>query len=184
MTKRANLFLLAALLLSGCATIPPELAINQESTSVITRLSEWQQDTPLNTPLRLGGVIASVDNLTDSTRLTIVYLPTKASAKPDIRYEPRGRFIVYSSTFLDPVAYAPGRLVTVLGRAKKTTEQSKQGQYPLELPVMQAQAVHLWRVERYLDEPVLGSRIFDCPHPRCFGARPWPMRHKVIEIVK
>lgn len=184
MTMRATFFLLALLWLSGCSSIPPELAVKQGETQVITRLSDWQKNKPVTSPLRLGGVIASIENLAERTRLVIVYLPTTDVAKPDIRYEPQGRFVVYSPTFLDPVAYAPGRLVTVLGNEQQGIERSKQGQHLLELPVMEAKAVHLWRVERYLDEPVLGSRIFDCPHPRCFGPRPWPARRKVVEIIK
>ncbi len=78
--------------------------------------------------VRLGGIIAKVDNFKDKTRLEIVNLPISKSGKPDIDEEPTGRFVAYFDGYLEPVAFSEGRLVTVVGKGAGE-EEGKIGEH-------------------------------------------------------
>ncbi|KUI99705.1 Slp family lipoprotein [Vibrio sp. MEBiC08052] len=170
------------LVLSACVSLPDELSV-PDGAAVIQDYQTFSALKGTQAPyVRLGGVIAEIKNLPNQTRLEMVNLPIDASGKPDIREEPHGRFIVYVNRFLDPVTYAKGRLLTVLGSAI-APEKSQVGEYRAEFPALSASAYHLWRVtERVvIHEP--GSFLRDCDHWRCresFGSQ----TGKVIPEVK
>ncbi len=136
----------SSLLLGACSSLPKNLEAN--SHDVITNYSAWKEaDTDIGKQVRLGGVIAKVTNLKDSTRIEIVDLPINSAGQPDIHSEAKGRFIVYVKGFLDPVTFAKGRLMTALGTTQKP-EISKVGAYEYHFPVMQATGYHLWRIQK------------------------------------
>lgn len=51
-----------ALLLSACASLPPELG-NPDDKSVVTQYSAWlERDPATQSPVRMGGVVANISN--------------------------------------------------------------------------------------------------------------------------
>ncbi|ASA56795.1 Slp family lipoprotein [Vibrio gazogenes] len=172
----------ACLVLSACASLPNELSVPDGATVI----QDYQTFAALHETqapyVRLGGVIADIKNLPQRTRLEMVNLPIGSDGKPDIRQEPHGRFIVYVNRFLDPVTYAKGRLLTVLGSAS-APEKSQVGEYRAEFPVLSASAYHLWRVTERIVIHEPDSFLRDCDHWRCresFGSK----TGKVIPEVK
>ncbi|CAH0533284.1 Outer membrane protein Slp [Vibrio stylophorae] len=156
-------FYLAALLtltLSACSTTPQSLQSSAEN--LITQYAELNQ-AQIKQPVRLGGVIAKVDNLAERTRVEIVSLPLSSSGRPDINANTQGRFVAYIDGFVEPVAFHPGRLISVLGQYSGQ-EQGKIGEYNYTFPVLMVSGTQLWNVSQ---EVIIYDDFgrFDCFDP-------------------
>ncbi|MFU8831766.1 MAG: Slp family lipoprotein, partial [Wenzhouxiangella sp.] len=90
-----------------------------------------------------GGQIVQVDNHPDHTTLSVVSYPLDRADRPRLRSEAGVRFLIVESGFLEPVEFAPGRFVTVLGRVGGIEEQAV-GEYLYDHPVLHAEQIHLW----------------------------------------
>lgn len=177
-----SIFLFAlALLLSACGSLPDNL--KTDNVNVVTDYDQWRQSTLAGSEVRLGGVIAKVTNLEQSTRVEVVNLPISAIGKPDIDKEPQGRFVAYIQGFADPVTLAEGRLITLLGNSQ-ATEQGQVGEFSYEFPVMNVTGYHLWRIEEKIIVHDIDSGLYSCRSLYCrdlqFGTR----QGKVIQEVK
>jgi len=131
-----------ALLLSACATIPEDLQpVSERQPS----LAEVLQDPDVFEGVEVvwGGVIASVSNLADGTRLEIVSRPLGRDKRPVSGDRSDGRFRAFFPGFLDPQVYAPLREVTVRGQVTGVTD-GVVGAFPYAFPQVEAAAVHLW----------------------------------------
>ncbi|ATD26838.1 Slp family lipoprotein [Vibrio cholerae] len=172
-----------ALLLSACASLPPELG-NPDDKSVVTQYSAWlERDPATQSPVRMGGVVANIGNQKDRTRVELVNLPIDSAGRPNIHQEPQGRFVAYVPGFLDPITYGEGRLLTLYGTTAPS-EQGKVGDYEHTYPVMNAQGYHLWRVEERVEVDDIGPYMFPCRGFYCWP-RTMPERDgKIIQEVK
>jgi outer membrane lipoprotein len=168
---RAVLLVLSLLLLSGCSSLPSDLKTSQEAegikdVQVMSNYQQWVGEPNTSTPVRLSGVIAKVSNLSDRTRLELVNLPITSSGKPDISKEASGRFVVYIDHFVEPMIYAPGRLLSVVGKSIGN-ETIEVGGTQLDVPAMLATGQHLWKVTQRLLEPFPRSHLFGCDSFEC-----------------
>ncbi|MCG7495808.1 Slp family lipoprotein [Vibrio sp. Of7-15] len=156
---------LSLFILSACSSLPTGLQSRAENPIVDYQdlASGVRADESVVFDVRLGGVIASIDNMADKTRIEIVNLPLTSSGKPDIKQEPNDRFIAYVDGFLEPVSYAEGRLITVVGTSAGY-ENNKVGEYSSTVPVIEAYGHQLWRVE----ETVI-IHNHDSNFPPCYG---------------
>lgn len=169
-------------MLTACASLPPQLASDQES--VISDYTLWsQQDGHTERDVRLGGVIAQTTNLADRTRIEIVNLPIDASGRPNLAREPEGRFIGYVDGFLDPVTYSPGRLISVIGTTAPS-ERGNIGEYDYLFPVMKVNGYYLWRVEERIIVDDRGPYLFPCRNFHCRHMDDYPRSGRVIQEVK
>ncbi|WP_070967501.1 Slp family lipoprotein [Vibrio sonorensis] len=173
------LFITAAM--SACSSLPENLTSSNKE--IITNYQSWLETSQeAESELRLGGVIAQVDNLADSTRIEIVNLPINSSGKPDINQEPNGRYVVYYQGFADPVTLDKGRLITVLGKAKGV-EKGMVGEFEYTFPTMTSNDYHMWRVEERVLVNELDSYYYPCRGFYCRGS--FGTRHgKVIKEVR
>ncbi|MFV0447112.1 MAG: Slp family lipoprotein [Vibrio sp.] len=145
-TLRHLFALTTIILLSACSSLLTELSASSEET-VISDYKTWvDPNTAQGSEVRLGGVIASVINLKDKTRIEVVNVPIDSVGRPSVKVEPQGRFVGYVNEFLDPVTFAEGRLVTLLGNTAER-ESGKVGDFEHQYPVMTVKGYHLWRVE-------------------------------------
>ncbi|MDF4801379.1 Slp family lipoprotein, partial [Vibrio parahaemolyticus] len=151
---RLFLVLVAAFGLSACSSLPEEL--NASTEQVVTDYKAFAESQgELTNDVRLGGIIAKVDNFKDKTRLEIVNLPINKSGKPDIDQEPTGRFAVYFDGYLEPVAFSQGRLVTIVGKGAGE-EEGKIGEHEYVFPLVKGQGYRLWKIEERV-------RMYDSP---------------------
>ncbi|WCE30551.1 Slp family lipoprotein [Vibrio sp. SCSIO 43137] len=178
---RTIFFMLIAVGLSACSTLPENL--HSENTNLITSYQEWQQSGFDSEEVRIGGVIASVTNLSDRTRIEIVNLPVDSNGKPNLSVTPEKRFSAYVEGYLEPVALAKGRLITVLGTSHGQ-EQTKVGDYSMTIPIIQALAFHLWRIEERVIFDQDSPFMFPCWGINCRSIRQSPSSGKVIQEVK
>lgn len=154
---------LSLFFLSACSSLPTGLQSRTENPIVDyqTLISNKRSEEPVELDVRLGGVIASIDNMADKTRIEIVNLPLTSGGRPDIKKEPIDRFVVYIDGFLEPVSYSEGRLVTIVGMSSGY-EQSKVGEFSSMIPVIEAYGHQLWRVEETVTINDGGSYFTPC----------------------
>ena len=168
--------------LTACSTLPENLA--SDNPALQTDYSRWQASASQAQELRLGGVIASVTNLKDKTRVEIVNLPIGSNGKPDIDQEPQGRFVGYINGFADPVTLAKGRLITLLGDSRGT-EIAKVGDYRYDFPAMDIKSYHLWRIEeRVIVHNDFGPSMYPCRSLYCRDLTRGTKHGKVVQEVK
>ena len=134
----------ALVVLAGCATdpfagrLPPDL-----DRAVTPEKAASMADEVRGRAVLWGGVIVDVRNLKDTTEIAVLAYPLDDYSFPDSSKSPMGRFIVRYSGFLDPLDYAPGRLLTVLGQVDGV-DKGKVGDAPYTFPVVKSSSLHLW----------------------------------------
>lgn len=137
----AGCTLALALLLAGCATYPDVVRVSDES--MLVSYSAVTQGQVQKGTARWSGVIAKVQNNAANTRLEIVYFPAGAGGRPQVSDQTPGRFVAYVKGFVDPLVYAQGKQITVLGQLA-AAESGNVEQYQYLFPVIQDAAVYLW----------------------------------------
>ncbi|EGA68566.1 starvation-inducible outer membrane lipoprotein [Vibrio sinaloensis DSM 21326] len=169
------------LILSACSSLPEEL--KSDNPQLVTEYETWKSDKTGDYSVRLGGVIAKVTNLENSTRVEVVNLPISKSGKPDINQEPDGRFIGYIQGFADPVKLSEGRLITLLGEGIEP-ENGKVGEFDYSFPVMKVEGFYLWRIEETVRMHDVDSYMYPCRSLYCRDIRYGTRQGKVIQEVK
>ncbi|MDD4933507.1 MAG: Slp family lipoprotein [Methylacidiphilaceae bacterium] len=91
----------------------------------------------------LGGTIAQTKTLKDVTLLEVLQEKLDSSDQPISTDKIGGRFLVRTSTFLDPSVYSKGRDITVVGRLA-APQPGVIGEKPYTYPVVAASHIHLW----------------------------------------
>lgn len=155
---RIIFLLVSAMLLAACSSMP-EVLVGPESVS--EDFAQWQQNPEKEQQLRLSGVIARIDNLDNQTRIEVVNLPIQSAGKPSLSVEADGRYVVYIDGYLEPITYAQGRLISVLGESKGT-EKGMVGEFAYEFPVLHASGVHLWTIKEKVIIHEFPSSNFPC----------------------
>lgn len=95
----------------------------------------------------LGGRVVEVQSDPSQTTLTVLQFPLDGSHRPKVREPSGGRFLVRSSSFLDPAVYGTGSLVTVAGTVAGG-ETRPIGAYPYTYPVLAMREIWRWEPER------------------------------------
>lgn len=183
LSKRILFTLLVTIGLSACSSLPEEL--NASTEQVMTDYKTFAESQgQVKEDVRLGGVIAQVDNLKDKTRLEIVNLPISKTGKPNIDKEPIGRFVVYMDGYLEPVSFSKGRLITVVGKSAGE-EQGKIGEHPYIFPVIKGDSYRLWKIEERVRMHDTPTYLYPCYSINCRMMRnDFPQDGKVIKKVK
>lgn len=112
---KSSAFTTIALLLSGCANIPPSIKGNN-LPDVQKNFLELKKTPNLyvEQQVRLGGMVLNVINQPNETLLEIAVLPLNYNAQPEIGEPYQGRLLAKSPSFLDPINFR-NHYVTVLG---------------------------------------------------------------------
>lgn len=100
----------------------------------------------------VGGTIAAVRNTKEGGELEVVEHPTDEEGEITDTATSGGRFLARSTSFLDPLVYRRGFLVTLVGEVRG--EESR----PLDAvdytyPVLTIRALHLWQPEEVPGPP-------------------------------
>ena len=122
--KRTMFFIGAVLLVQGCTyAISPDLAAQADKTLSFSRIQI--DPAPYQGKLViLGGAIVKTDQLTDrSWIIEVEQRELDDWGKPLSRTRSGGRFLVQHAGVLNPLAYAPGREITVAAVVEGTTRQ-------------------------------------------------------------
>ncbi|MBB1464365.1 Slp family lipoprotein [Vibrio sp. 10N.222.51.C8] len=181
--SKSRLFFLVAFssMVMGCSSLPEELNANSEQ--VVTDYQEWVNTVPDAGDVRLGGVIAKVTNLQDKTRVEVVNLPISSNGKPDIDAEPKGRFVGYIDGYVEPLSFAEGRLVTLVGTSSGT-EDGTVGDYPYTFPVMNVYNQRLWQITERVVINDFAPTYYSCRSLHCRSFQTMPKSGRVIQDVE
>lgn len=148
---RPSTLLLAILCLAaaGCSSLPevmrgdfgagPSLSAAQASPG------EWR-----GRDVRWGGQVVRIDNRASETWLEVMGQPLDGDARPTGQSE--GRFIAVFPGFVDPAAFGPGTVLTVIGRIDGVVEE-KIGDFPYRFPLVRVERHYFWPPLRPLHEP-------------------------------
>jgi len=172
---------ISSIFLIACSSLPEDL--KSDNPNIVTDYAAWQQSANSSDEVRVGGVIAKVTNLENRTRIEVVNLPISSSGKPDIKQEPKGRFVGYVDGFADPVTLSEGRLITLLGKADGT-EKNKVGEFDYDFPVMAISNYHLWRIEERVIVHDTPTHLYPCRGLYCRDINYGNRSGRVIQEVK
>lgn len=142
--KLKALFVVAVMMLSGCAVVPDAIEVADESQLVGYQQVAASPDSLQDKQARWGGVIAEIENLPDATLIELVHYPLRPYGKPLVSDNSKGRFRVYVDGFLDPMVYEKGRSITFTGKVLGT-EEGLVGDHNYVFPTIKADGYHLWR---------------------------------------
>ncbi len=139
---RLPLLLLVSLAVSACASGPRfDWAGVDRDLQPATAVAQIEQRR--GEPVVWGGTIVQTRNLEDATRLEILAYPLGSQQRPLTERPAQGRFLVDYPGYLEPTAYAAGRLVTVSGRlVEQHTGQVGEARY--RYPLLAGEGLHLW----------------------------------------
>ncbi len=147
----AGLLAVAALLLSGCVSVPDSVKGSSPTP---------QQDLlrVMNAPQlyvgqesRFGGKVVKVSNLTGRTRLEIATQPLDSTARPILSAASVGRIYADINGFVDPVDLN-NQMVTVVGPIKGT-EKGKVGDADYQFVVVNVAGYQRWHLTQQVVMP-------------------------------
>lgn len=134
--------LLAALLLVACSSAPK---FNTEAVESGLTPRQAAGETTLQRGKKVlwGGMIVTSNNLEGRTAIEVLAYPLDGNHFPQTDQPPYGRFMLLHEGYLETVDYAPGRLISAVGRFEGT-RSGRIGQSEYLYPLMQAEQLHLW----------------------------------------
>ncbi len=148
-----RLLLIAPILLvvAGCAG-KPAFETSRVASDVSPARVIAQPVPHLDKIVLWGGLILNTHNREASTQIEILAYPLNSSQRPSLDQAPQGRFIVEHQGYLEPVTYAQGRQLSVLGKVS-TTRPGKVGDSDYLYPVIDAEQLKLWPESSYGGKP-------------------------------
>lgn len=135
------MLLLLPLLLATCSTSP--LDTGQRPVSDTGPAHVLDNPSRVGDTVVWGGEIVAVRNLEGATELAVSSRPLDRGDRPRVRADGGVRFIAVHPGFLEPVNYARGRFVTVLG-VVRGVEERPVDEYSYRHPVVDIEEIHLW----------------------------------------
>lgn len=145
------LYGLILVLMFGCA-YPISKDLRQEAPKDLTFFTVIQNpDAYVGDIVIWGGLIIKTFNRPEGTEVLLLENPLESNEFPDTRTT-YGQFIAKSSTFLDPVIYQRGRMVTVAGEIIGKRVQAL-GVMKYIYPVIRIKQLYLWEKEMPPWEP-------------------------------
>lgn len=142
--------LVLVLLVSGCAIVPDEIKVDDNTPLVTYTKAVTGGDSALGKPARWGGIIVGVENKPQKTYIEVVHFPLNHYGKPITSEDTVGRFKVVINGFVDPILFEEGRSVTFVGTVMQPMA-GMVGEQPYMYPTLEAKDYHLWRKETVYD---------------------------------
>lgn len=130
--------------LSACSNVPKNIKSAPVSDVQLNQVIANKQSTQ-GKPIRWGGEIVEVENANDVSLIQVVQFPLNHYGKPQINGNSQGRFIARSTTFLDPVVYKEGSLITFSGTATTETAQRRIDEKQVLLPIVDVSDSYRWQ---------------------------------------
>ena len=132
--------------LAACASTPIDLEERGAAPAPVTASEVADASAPAEGEVLWGGTIIASTPLESGSQLEIVAYPLDRTQRPQLGRASEGRFLVESGDYLEPLDFAEGREVTVLG-ALEGVEEGRVGEARRDFPVVRATDLHLWRGE-------------------------------------
>ncbi|MBI3771807.1 MAG: Slp family lipoprotein [Gammaproteobacteria bacterium] len=131
------------IILTGCAA-GPKFETQGVDPAITPQYAAAHIDTVRDHNVIWGGIILSCINLKDRTEIEVLSYPLDSAQRPDVNAQANGRFLIIKEEYLEAADYAPGRIISVSG-ALQNTRVGQVGEISYTYPVIQPQAIYLWR---------------------------------------
>jgi outer membrane lipoprotein len=166
--KKLTMVFGISLLIQGCTyAISPEMADQADRTLTFQQL-QADPDTFKGKIIILGGIIAQTSNTKQGTIIEVVEKPLDYWGKPKRTDKTGGRFLVVHVGDLDPIVYAPGRVITVAAEIEGTRSKAL-GEVEYNYPVVVSKELKLWeREHQSWDRPQWIDPLYDPYSPGRF----------------
>lgn len=134
---------LSLLFAAGCTTV-----ISEQSRKLVDSTAPFKEikEAPENyigKHVLLGGRIARTRNSSDGARIEIVQFELTSNSYPEDTFLSYGRFLATSSSYMDPLIFKQGMLLTLVGEIKgKMTMRLDDMDYTY--PVIAMREWYLW----------------------------------------
>lgn len=147
---RSILLIILLAVLAGCATVPDELEVDQNTSLISFDTVINSEDMPVGEKARWGGKIVSVENKKDVSEIEVVFFPENRTGKPQTNLASSGRFKVVVNGFVDPLVFEQGRLITVVGEVGQT-HSGIIGEQSYDYPTVNAVGYYMWKESTRVD---------------------------------
>lgn len=134
---------LATLVVSGCASVPREIARAPAGDFTVQQVRADVQG-HLGMPVRWGGTILDLDNDAEESRIEIIARELRRDGRPAGEERSPGRFVAVVDGFLDPAIFVEGRDITVFGTVEGELD-GRIGGRSYTYPVVRVEDYQLWR---------------------------------------
>jgi len=143
--RRRLLAPLAVLVLAGCAT-SPEFDLRDVHSDLPPTQAAENMAAHQGKRVVWGGIIVTTANLKDATQIEVLAYPLDSDFWPRQSDPPLGRFLALHPGYLEPVDFAAGRVVSVVGTLAGTREGII-GEMRYTYPLLDVSQIHLWPKE-------------------------------------
>jgi outer membrane lipoprotein len=141
---RKLVLIISVLLLTGCASVISEQSRKLIDTDASFKVIKETPEAYIGKHVMLGGRIANVRNSAEGAQLEIVQFDLSSSGYPEDTFLSYGRFLATNSSYMDPMVYRRGLLITLVGEIKgKKTMRLDDVDYTY--PVLAMRDWHIWR---------------------------------------
>ena len=145
--KKIAFLMSVALFFQGCSfAISPELAKRADKNIPFETLAR-DPDPYKGKLVILGGIITQTTPLKKGTLIEVLQKPLDYWGKPRRTDTSGGKFLVYYSSYLDPLVYAPERELTVAAEVEGTRSKAL-GDIEYSYPLVLSKELKLWPQER------------------------------------
>lgn len=143
--KRAQLIVIMLMIaMNGCTPIFSEQTRKMINTDASFKSVKATPENFIGKTIILGGRIANVTNSVAGSYLEVVQFDLTTSLFPEDSFLSYGRFLATTDSFLDPMVFKRGALITLVGEIKgKRNLRLENIEYTYPLLVMRDW--HLWR---------------------------------------
>lgn len=133
----------ALLALVACASTPIDLDERGLTPEPVMASQVAEESSLARGTVLWGGTIIGSTNLEAGSQLEIIAYPLDRTQRPQVDRPSQGRFLIASDDYLEPLDYAEGRQITVLG-ALEGLEEVRVGEARRQFPVVRPSDMHLW----------------------------------------
>lgn len=144
---RILLLLLVLLLFAACSPRVPREVVSQVTFNGEFADLRNSPEHYIGQFAILGGRIVEIQCDPSQSTMIVLQYPLDSNYRPRVDEPSGGRFLVRSSSFLDPAVYGPGSLVSAAGSISGR-ETRPVGEYPYAYPVMHLRQIWKWETER------------------------------------
>jgi len=133
---------LSCLLLGACTSMPQAMK-DARVVDISYAVASQNIDSYKDVPVRWGGIIIDVENEENFSLVQALFYPLNYFGRPKLNGLYGDRFVIKSTEFLDPVIYAKGREITVVGTLNGDIERTV-GKRIIRVPLILSTAIYLW----------------------------------------
>jgi outer membrane lipoprotein len=136
-------YLLTGLMITGCTTIISEQSRRTVNTDAAFKSLRETPENYIGKNIMLGGRIVNVKNSSEGAQIEIVQFDLSSRSYPEDRFISYGRFLATDSSYMDPMIFKSGMLLTLVGEIKgKKTMRLDEMDYVY--PVVSIREWYLW----------------------------------------